>query len=197
MFTVDDYLRTTIVEHFRRNKAFTWTEDFFLFQISDGKSKYDVYWSTLALRDCGTERSIAAVKALSTYPMQDIRDSAILTIAQISGAAETPYFVERLIDPKGRNRAYPIWAIGTVGDERAIPAIVQYVRKNAKKLSAATHDSREQQEILAFLHRVNAEALLKEFAFLAAALRTLPPAGLSQFLERVPGIQEIIEVPGT
>jgi hypothetical protein len=190
MFALDTHTRLTITAHFRRNKAFAWSEDFFLSQIlPPGAKKHDVYWSTIALRDCGTTTSVPALKALSAYPMQDVKDCAILTIAQIAGEDETDYFVERLIDPKGRNRAYPLWALGAFGDQRALPAIELYVRKNKKKLSAPSIDAREQQEILAFLHRQQAHALLQEFAFLIAPLKALTPKAMENFMQRVPGLQ--------
>lgn len=193
MFTIDADLRDTITLHFRRNKAFAWSEDFFLAQLSEGRSKHDVYWSAIALRDCGTLRSVPALKALANHPMRDVKDCALLTIAQIAGAQETPYYIERLTQGKG-NKAYPLWAIGVAADERAIPAIAHYVRKNAKTLAASGVDPREQQEILVFLYRNKATELLKEFAFLAVPLRSLSSISLGQFIRRVPGIQEVVDV---
>src|SRR5690242_20331543 len=137
MFTIDADLKNTIARHFRKDKAFAWSEDFFLTQLREGKSKYDVYWSTIALRDCGTSRSVPALKALADYPMRDVKDCALLTIAQIAGAQETPYYIERFTQTKGK-KAYPLWAIGVAADERAIPAITQYVRKHATTLAAAS-----------------------------------------------------------
>jgi hypothetical protein len=196
MFPLDEDLRRIALIHFRGKKGFAWSEDFFLAQITAGTSKHDVYWATLALRDCGTPRCVPALKGLAAHPKQDVRDCAILTIARISGSAETPYFVERLLGPKGQSKTYALWAIGAVGDERALPAVVQYVRKNKKNLSADTDDPRQQQEILAYLYRMKETDLIKEFSFLAPPLRSLSRHLLSVFLQRVPGILDIVAVPG-
>ena len=194
MFLLDASNKETISEHFRRNKSFSWSEEFFLSAIDADKSKYDVFWAVVALRDCGTQKSLPALKALSKYPKQDVRDSAVLTIAQIAGAAETPYFVQILEDPlSGRNKAYALWAIGVSGDERALASVAQYVRKNKKKLQTEDMDPRAQQEVLAFLYRVNASSLLQEFSFLVPPLACLTPLALHNFLQRVPGMRASIE----
>jgi HEAT repeat protein len=194
MFSLDASNKETISEHFKRNKAFSWSEEFFLSAINTDKSKFDVFWAVIALRDCGTPKSLPALKALSRYPKQDVKDSAVLTISQIAGAAETPYFVEMLEDPlSARSKVYALWAIGVSGDERALASVEQYVRKNKKKLQAEDVDPRAQQEVLAFLYRVNASSLLQEFSFLIPPLACLPPLALRNFLQRVPGMKGSIE----
>jgi HEAT repeat protein len=192
MFSLDAGSRDTIAKHFHRNKAFAWNEEFFLSQITSAASKYDVLWATIALRDCGSARSVPILKSLSTYPKQDVKCCAILTIAQVAGGAETPYYTECLLDPKYRSKTYALWAIGAVGDERALPAVVQFVRKNSKKLAEDTVDPREQQEILAYLHRIKAKDYLQEFGFLIAPLRRLTPVALNNFLQRVPEIRALM-----
>ncbi|MGJ7501315.1 HEAT repeat domain-containing protein [Variovorax sp. ZT5P49] len=194
MFSLDASNKETISEHFKRNKSFSWSEQFFLSAIDTAKSKHDVFWAVIALRDCGTQQSVPTLKTLSEYPKQDVRDSAILTIAQIAGAAETPYFVQTLEDPlSGRNKVYALWAIGVTGDERALASVEQYVRKNKKKLQAKDVDPRPQQEVLAFLYRVDASSLLREFSFLIPPLDSLTPFALHNFVQRVPGMRVSIE----
>lgn len=194
MFFLDTSNKETISEHFKRNKAFSWSEEFFLSAISADKSKYDVFWAVIALRDCGTQKSLPALKSLSKYPKQDVRDSAVLTIAQIAGAAETPYFVQLLEDPlSGRSKVYALWAIGVSGDERALASVEQYVRKNKKKLQTENTDPRPHQEALAFLYRVGASSLLQEFSFLIPPLTHLTPLALHNFLQRVPAMMVSIE----
>lgn len=196
MFPLDDDLRRLATIHFRGKNSFVWGEDFFLAQITAQASRYDVWWATLALRECGTPRSVPALKALSGFPKQDVRDCALLTIAQIAGGAETPYFVERLLDPKGGSKTYALWAIGAVGDERALSAVVRYVRKNRKRLAADSDDPRQQQEVLAYLYRMGETDRIREFAFLAPPLRSLSPHLREVFLRRVPGISDILAMPG-
>jgi hypothetical protein len=194
MFSLDASNKETIFDHFKRNKAFSWSEEFFLSAININKSKNDVFWATIALRDCGTPESLPVLKALSAYPMQDVRDSAILTIAQIAGAAETPYFVQVLEDPlSGRNKAYALWAIGVSGDERALAPVERYVRKNKKKLQTGGIDPRLQQEVLAFLYRLDASSQLEEFSFLIPPLGSMTPFALHNFILRVPRMRPLIE----
>ena len=194
MFSLDASDKEAIKDHFRRNKAFSWSEEFFLSAINTAKSKYDVYWAVIALRDYGTRKSLPALKALSKYPMQDVKACAVLTIAQIAGAAETPYFVQVLEYPlSGRNKVYALWAIGVAGDERALESVERYVRKNKKKLQAEGMDPRAQQEVLTFLYRVDASSLLQEFSFLIPPLNFLTPFALSNFVRRVPGMKLSIE----
>lgn len=197
MFSLDTDGRLVIFKHFQRNKSFSWDEEFFLSEIlSSDSRKNDVYWATIALRDCGTELSVPALKALSTYSMQDVQACAILTIAQIAGGQETPYYIERLTDPKsGRNKVFALWAIGVFGDERALPTVEQYARKNKRKLSSTDMDPRPHQEILAFLHRMKAFDLLTELSFLAPPLRSLTPFALGNFIKRLPGIELMVDIP--
>jgi hypothetical protein len=65
-------------------------EEFLLQVIAEQKNKYRVYWALLALRDCGTDKSLPVLKTLFFYPMQDVKCVAILTIAHIAGSRETP-----------------------------------------------------------------------------------------------------------
>jgi len=68
MFSLDASNKEATKDHFRRNKAFSWSEEFFLSAINIAKSKYDVLWAVIALRDCGTQKSLSALKALSSTP---------------------------------------------------------------------------------------------------------------------------------
>src|SRR5262249_50185300 len=95
--------------------------------IKAGLSKHDVYWGVLALRDVGTARSIPVLKSLLHYPMQDVKDCSLLTIAHIAGASETPFYVEALADRRTR-KVYPMWAIEVAADHRAEPVVLEFVK---------------------------------------------------------------------
>jgi hypothetical protein len=189
----------------RRHKDLVWSEDFLLDLIENGKSRMDVYWAVIGLRDCGSTRCIPALKGLAVHPTQDVKATAILTIASIAGSAETPYYAERLNDPAYKAKDYALWAIGVAGDERALQAIHAYIRRNKKSLSRVPLDCRLQIEIIAYLYRTigpqaTSDMLLKQYAFIKDSLVNSPtfnPSVQAQFLARVPQLQECIRFQGT
>lgn len=157
MFAIDDNLRKVIKQHF--HKAFTEINEAHLMHaIQHPRSKYDVYWAVIGLRDCGTFNCIALLKSLSDYPMQDVKDCALLTIAHIGGASETPYFIHRLQD-KGR-KSHLLWAIEIAADQRAIDAVIAFVTPELKKCiksdSSACKDGTI--EALKYLNRIQLPA---------------------------------------
>lgn len=133
LFQNDDTTRRFIADHFRKRRI-PLTEEAILDAIKAPRSKYDVYWGVLALRDFGTARSIPVLKGLLHYPMQDVKDCSLLTIAHIAGASETPFFVEALADRRTR-KGYPMWAIAVAADERAVTAVVDFVNTALRKIS--------------------------------------------------------------
>ena len=183
----------------RRHKDLAWSEDCLLRLIIDRKSKMDVYWSALGLRNCGTSRSIQALKDLATHPVQDIKAVAMLTIAQVAGASESEYYAHCLVDPKYRAKGYALWAIGACGDGRALDAVHSYIKRRRRALAEKPFDPREQQEIVAFFYRVlgpvaTLELLATQYGFikesLASGLNSLPAVATRHFIERVPAIKD-------
>ena len=79
---------------------------------------------------------IPVLKGLLHYPMQDVKDCSFLTIAHIAGASETPFFLEGLADKRTR-KAYPMWAIEAAADQRAVPAVVDFVNIALRKAGRA------------------------------------------------------------
>jgi len=102
MFPNNETTKRFIADHFRKRRL-PMTEDGILDAIKAGLSKHDVYWGVLALRDIGTARSIPVLKSLLHYPMQDVKDCSLLTIAHIAGASETPFYVEALADRNAKS----------------------------------------------------------------------------------------------
>jgi HEAT repeat protein len=185
----------------RGQKDFSWDEDYFLKVIGESKTKMSVYWAVIALRNCGSARAVDALKLLRNHPSMDVKACAMLTIACIAGQAETPYYAACLGDPTYKAKVYALWAIGKVGDGRAMEAVEAYVRKNKAKLAIATIDPREQQEVLAYLFRMaetseTAKLLLVKFSFLGAALNNalqkLPPLARQNFIARAVGIESVL-----
>jgi hypothetical protein len=131
MFPNSEATRRFIADHFRKRRT-PLTEDAILGAITARRSKHDVYWGVLALRDFGTTRSIPALKELLHYPMQDVKDCSLLTIAHIAGASETPFYLEAL-EHKGSRKAYPMWAIQVAADQRAVPVVNDLVSAALRK----------------------------------------------------------------
>ena len=131
MFPNNETTRRAIADHFRRRRT-PLTEDSMLDAIREPRSKYDVYWGVLALRDLGSARAIPVLKSLLHYPMQDVKDCSLLTIAHLAGASETEFFVQALTDPKTR-KVYPMWAIEVAADRRAMGPVVEFVNAALRK----------------------------------------------------------------
>ena len=133
MFPNDEETTRFISDYFRKRRT-AWTEEAILAAIMAPRSKYDVYWGVLALRDLGTERCIPVLKGLLHYPMQDVKDCSVLTIAHVARASETEFYLEALADKRTR-KLYPMWAIEVAADERAVPAVVEFVNAALRKAS--------------------------------------------------------------
>jgi hypothetical protein len=131
MFPNSDVKRRFIADHFRK-RHIPLTEDAILQAIKTPRSRYDVYWGVLALRDVGTARAVPVLKELLHYPMQDVKDCSLLTIAHIAGASETECYLSALTE-KGSRKIYPMWAIEVAADDRAIPVVTEFVNAVLKK----------------------------------------------------------------
>ena len=189
----------------KRHRDFSWTEEFFISLIEKNESKMDVYWSVIALRSCGTERSIASLKSLATHVSQDVKATAILTIARIARAAETEYYAARLIDPSYRAKPYALWAISAYGDDTAIPAVRSFITKNKKKIAAKSVPAQEAYGITTYFYRTlgpsrTVELLTGEYLFireaLAWSLNHLPPINAERFKNRYPEIDISLKITG-
>ena len=180
----------------RRHRGLVWSEEVLLGLIASDTSKMDVYWSVIGLRHCGTEHSIPALKALASYPVQDVKAAAMSTIATIAGASETPYYADCLGDPKYRVKDYALWAIGEVGDARALDAVHAYIKRNKRQLSQPPQDCRVHLEIVAYFYRTLGPAhacslLTESYDFITNALIRSPMMNAfvrEKFLERIPSL---------
>jgi hypothetical protein len=132
-FPLDDFQRKWIESHFK--KRLEWTEDYFLSMLESSR-KSDVWRAVVALRECGTVKSIPHLKKLLYHTTEDVKCTSILTIAHISREKETSFYAEALLDPKYREKVYAMWAIDDAADERAVKAVVDYFNKNKSKLKA-------------------------------------------------------------
>lgn len=181
----------------RRHKDLVWNEDYLLSLIAARTSKMDVYWAVIGLRNCGSDRCIPALKDLATHPTQDVKATAMLTIAQIAGSGETPYYAERLNDPAYKVKDYALWAIGEVGDERALDAVHVYIKRSKRSLTQPSLDCRLHMELVAYLYRTagpdaTRDMLLGQYAFIRDSLVSSPtfnPFVQEKFLKRVPQLE--------
>ncbi|TAL27248.1 MAG: hypothetical protein EPN97_17875 [Alphaproteobacteria bacterium] len=134
-FPLNDITRSMIEKHFRRRNL-AWDEAYFLNVLATSEKKHDVYCAVLALRDCGTLQAVPALKEKLHFPMMDVQATALLTIAHIARAAETPLYAAMLLDPAYRQKGYATWAIRDAADARAIDAVLEYFTRNLGKLKS-------------------------------------------------------------
>ena len=121
-----------VAAHLRRRRILPIEEEL-LRVLEEPKTKRDVYWAVIGLRDVGSPRCIPALKTKLHYPLQDVKDCVLLTIAHIAGEAETPFYVQALQDKRTR-KTYPMWAIAVAGDDRAVAPVAEYVTTVLKKV---------------------------------------------------------------
>ena len=132
-FPINETTRDAIKHHFKRKKL-VWNETYFVDVLQSSEKKHDIYWAVLALRDCGTAYCIPMLKEKLQYPMQDVKCCAMLTIAHIAGATETPTYAHAIVDPEYRNKGYAMWTICDAADSRAVDAVLAYFKKNRSKI---------------------------------------------------------------
>lgn len=132
VFPNSDFAKRAVADYFAKRRI-PLTEDAILAVLQAPRSKWDVLEGVIALRDFGTARSVPVLKELVHYPMQDVKDCAVLTIAHIAGASETPFLLQVLAE-KGSRKAYPIWAIAAVADERAFLPVIDFVNTALRKI---------------------------------------------------------------
>ena len=185
-FPLGDVTRSMVERQFRR-KNLEWTEDYFL-RALDSPSKHDVYWAVLALRDCGTLRAVPALREKLTYPMRDVQTTALLTLAHIAGASETPFFGDTLLSSDYRDKGYAMWAIRDAADVRAVDAVLAYFRKNMAKLRRGALVNGTLPDAVEYLSRhLSARPAIREFfAEIRSAWDRLPPGERQEVLKRVP-----------
>ncbi|HKP38390.1 MAG TPA: hypothetical protein VJT71_16135 [Pyrinomonadaceae bacterium] len=185
-FPIDELTRDMIKSHFRR-KNLVWTEDYFLAAL-ESSQKYDVYWATIALRDCGTTRCVDALKAKLNYPMKDVSCTAILTIAHIARESETPFYAQALLSPIYKEKTYAMWAIQDAADARAVPPVLAYFKKNRAKLLRGKLINATLADGIEYLHRyrVGNPDVTKFFEEVRNAWSALAAGERSEILKRVP-----------
>lgn len=162
-FPMNDTTRGMIERNFRRRNL-VWGEAYFLNVLATSEKKHDVYCAVLALRDCGTLQAVPALKEKLTFPMMDVQATALLTIAHIARAAETPLYAAMLLDPAYKQKGYATWAIRDAADARAVDAVLEYFAKNFSKLKSGKLTNATLPDGVEFLQRhAEADARIPDF----------------------------------
>lgn len=156
-FPLDDYMRRSIEQHFRKKKL-TWSEDEFLSVLQSTPRKYDALYAVIALRGCGTSRSIPTLREYLEHPMADVKVCSLLTIAQIAREKETQFYGETLISPTWRDKGYALWAIDDAADSRAVDYVLHYFNKNRSKFRRGLLDVDIIQHGFSYLWRNRSES---------------------------------------
>jgi len=196
-FPLEPHSEETIEKHFR-NRGFLWTEEYLLSAIANARSKYDVYWAAIGLRKVGTDRAIPVLCTLLTYPMQDVKCVAILTIGHIGRENSTPILAEALLSPAYREKGYAMWAIADAADERAVPAVpavLAHLKKNRSKIRRGKDSSGVLVDAVSYLakHRhlsADAQKFLDE---IPTYWHMLGEGERKELSKRVPDLVEQIE----
>ncbi len=188
-FPNDEDTRRLIRNHFRRKLE--WSEDWFLHVLQTSTKRYDVYWSVIALRDCGTLRSLPLLKKMLTFPMADVKCCSILTIAHIAREAESVFYGETLVSPTYREKCFVMWAINDAADERAVDFVLQYFRDNRAKLHSGQLSGPMNEAVIlgfTYLHRIrHKHDKAKEFiAEMKMYWDRLPEKTRNEILREVP-----------
>jgi hypothetical protein len=76
----------------------------------------------------GTKTSLPALEELLHYPKEDVKISAFSTIVRIMGADGQDTYLEKLTDPKFRDKFGAILAIRQYCDDRAIEAVTNRLK---------------------------------------------------------------------
>ena len=188
-FPLSEHTRDAIARHFR-GKGLVWSEAYFLDTLQSSSRRHDIYWSVIALRDCGTPASIPALRDKLHYPMQDVQSTALLTIAHIAGSSETLLYAEALLDPTYRQKGYAMWAIRDAADERAVPAVVDYFRKNRAKVRRGALTSGTVPDVVEYLSRhTHLEAACDALNDIAGLWDALPEGERVEISKRVPAFK--------
>lgn len=186
-FPIDESTRDTILHHFRKKQG-VWDEAYFVKMLQTANDKYDVYWSGIALRDCGTTACIPALTDKLQFPMQDVKCGAMLTIAHVAGDSETPLYADALIGTSFRDKGYAMWAIRVAADARAVDAVLTYFKKNKARLKQGKLANATLADGLEYLdkYRTSNPEIAALFEEVDAVWPNLPEADRRDISKRLP-----------
>lgn len=112
----------------------------------------------ITLYDVGTRESLESLEKLLSYPKEDIKICAFHAIVTIMGADGQDKYVEKLTDPKFRDKFGAMLAIRQYCDDRAIEAVTKRLKAIlAKERKAVPYSPEGLTELLASLDYLNSQ----------------------------------------
>lgn len=120
------------IKYFKRRKI-DYTEDVLIKTIKNSKVKNEIFFSILALRNIGTDKSIPILKKSCFYKNQDSQSNSILTINQIAKETETEFYGNCLLDARYKQKGYALWALVANSNGNAIEQVTEFLQKQLKK----------------------------------------------------------------
>jgi HEAT repeat protein len=131
LFPPEDSMKASIADELRKQQL-DFTEAAMIRVLEDDTYTRHLKWkAAIGLRDCGTEHCIPALKAILDYPNEDVKSSAILTIAHIGMETELD-FLAALLDRKKLRKGIVLQALMAIDNEQALPAVIRYLAKTLK-----------------------------------------------------------------
>jgi hypothetical protein len=120
----------------------------------------------------GTKASLQALEGLLSYPKEDVKMSAFSTMVRILGADGQDMYIEKLSDPKFRDKFGAVLAIRQHCDDRASEAMIKRLKaivvKERKAVYYTVDGLSEFLAALDYLHsqrgevRINAHSIVRE-----------------------------------
>lgn len=136
-------------DFFKRKKV-PFTEAGMIECLQANRSKSEVYFAILALRDLGTEACVPALKAVVRHKVHDCQSTSVLTLVQVVGDRETAFLGDLLLDKAYRAKDYALWALLARSTHEAVPQVMEFLEGHLKKLPP--HDDLV-SECVAYLKR--------------------------------------------
>jgi len=131
LFPLEDSMRASIADELRK-KGLDYSESSMICVLEDNSYNAFLKWkAAIGLRDCGTSEALPALVSAIGYSNEDVKSSAILTIAAIAGEKGISFLIE-LLDRKKLRKGPVLQAIASIGSEQALPAVVAYLEKTLK-----------------------------------------------------------------
>jgi hypothetical protein len=131
-FPLEGYSREMTLNEFQKKKIELNESSMIEILQNESSSKYWKWNAAIALREFGTEKCIPILKKMVEYPNEDVKNSAILTIAHIAGEVELEFLLS-LLDRKKLKKGYVLWAVCAVNDMKALQPIVKYLAQKLKE----------------------------------------------------------------
>lgn len=101
--------------------------------INENRSKRIVYYAVLGLRKKGSKKSVPLLESLIDYPYEDVKTTAVLSVAALAGAESTEFLMRLIGSEEYHIKAYPLAALYEVGDDRAWNMLLKIAEAIASK----------------------------------------------------------------